>query len=116
MGFFDGLGADREASGWRVGPRHDWSAPPPGRLDPFAYTDPDAYDVARIPGPDDEDDADDEVEHAPAFHPMPDEKPDPRAQWDGTSGCWTVYDESVGDWLPITNTVPGGEDPFRPGP
>lgn len=103
MGFFDGLGGDEERSGWRIGPRRRWSGPSVERLDPFAYTDPDDYDVSRLPRPDDEDAADGET--AFESHPIPGDKPDPRAQWDGTSGCWIVYDESVGDWVRLTDPL-----------
>ena len=109
MGFFDGLDGDEERPGWQVGPRRRWSPPPTGRLSHFAYTDPEDYDVPRGERSDEDEEADEEsVDRGPEFHPMPDEKPDPRAQWDGIRGCWTVYDPTAGEWEAITPPV--GED------
>jgi hypothetical protein len=38
----------------------------------------------------------------PTRHAQPDDKPDPRAQWDGVEGHWIVWDEAADDWVPIS--------------
>ena len=42
----------------------------------------------------------DEVTHVPDVEriPEPDERPDPRAQWDEVKGEWVVWDEADNEW------------------
>jgi hypothetical protein len=37
--------------------------------------------------------------------PEPDEKPDPRAQWDEVEGRWEVWDEADGRWVGLEETL-----------
>lgn len=103
MGFFEGLGRyigprRRRRRGLHLGPED-------GGFDEAA-ADADAtrarlsdhlYEgVSRVPGGDDGEDV-----GGPDARPMPDERPDPRAQWDGVRGCWILWDPDSQSWEPI---------------
>ncbi len=42
-----------------------------------------------------------EADQGPEGEPMPDEKPDPRAQWDDVRAVWILWDQEKGAWIDL---------------
>lgn len=108
MGFFDGLGRRRRRRGFRIGwgESDDDGYHGDNYLDQLAaegdatrirLSDATYEGVSRVPTEGEPD----PTPVGPKRHAIPDEKPDPAAQWDDAKGCWIKWDPSANRWVEL---------------
>jgi hypothetical protein len=99
--FFDGIDFDGDGAGSGLGMERLAANADSTRI---RLSDAVYEGVSRVPPADDEledDDPDGDGVPGRHSHAMPDEKPDPAAQWDDAQGCWIKWNVETNAWEPL---------------